>query len=125
MEFDDFRVLDVLGVPDGIECVVCVTFSHAVWAIAAGFFFWVVFLVLNVLDVLGGVERVCLGRYIRFLTNLEARFRADGIQVHSLPRKQGLSGLSAGSRQSPGPRQSGASAAAPNRTSLAPGARMT
>ena len=56
VEFNDFRVLDVLGVLDGIECVDCATFLTPHWHKLSDFCFGI-FLVVNVLDVPGGVER--------------------------------------------------------------------
>ena len=53
---------------------------------------------------------------------MDVQFWANGSQVRSLRRKEGLLGICA---RSPGSIQSGARAVAPNPTSLVPGARMT
>ena len=75
-----------------------------------------------------GVTLVSLGRYSRFLKKLDVQFRAFGSQVRSLRIKSDVAELTRGIRGSRGSQlstQSGARAAAPNPTSLAPGARMT
>ena len=71
------------------------------------------------------VALVCLGKFSSVLTKLDVQFRANGSQVRSLRRENDLADFSRGSRGSAVSPQSGARAAAPNPTSLAPGARMT
>ena len=70
------------------------------------------------------VVLVCLGRYSRCLTASDAQLRAKGFQVSSLRRKSCLLESIRKWTAKPAIRQSGARAAAPNPTSLAPGARM-
>ena len=60
-----------------------------------------------------------------FGSKMDVQFRANGSQVARLLTKSDLAGFSAVSAGSAGSPQSGARAAAPNPTSLAPGARMT
>ena len=68
------------------------------------------------------VALVRLCTFSSFLTKLDVQFQANGSQVRSLRIKRDLAELSPGSELST---QSGARAAAPTPTSLAPGARMT
>ena len=63
-----------------------------------------------------------LGTCSSFLTKLDVQFQANGSQVRNLPTKSDVAELSAASAVWA---QSGAKAAAPNPTSLAPGAKMT
>ena len=65
------------------------------------------------------------GTFSSFLTKLDVQFRANGSQVRSLRIKSDLAELTRGIPGSELSTQSGARAAAPNPTSLAPGARMT
>ena len=62
------------------------------------------------------------GAWADFGSKMGVLFRTNVLQVARLRIKNGLAEFTAASRQSP---QSGARAAAPNPTSLAPGARMT
>ena len=74
------------------------------------------------------VALVRLSTLSSFLTKLDVQFRANGSQVRNLRTKSDLAELTRGIPGIPGSRQStqsGARAAAPNPTSLAPGARMT
>ena len=68
------------------------------------------------------VALVCLKTNGSVLTELDVQFRAHASQVRSLRRKSDLADFRRGSALST---QSGARAAAPSPTSLAPGARMT
>ena len=72
-----------------------------------------------------GSTLVCLKTCIRLLTSWDVQFRANRFKVCSLLRKRGLAEFIPGSQQSLQPPQCGASAAAPNPTSLVPDARMT
>ena len=65
------------------------------------------------------------GAWDDFGSKMDVQFRANGSQVARLRTKSDLAELSAGRRGSAQWAQSGARAAAPNPTSLAPGARMT
>ena len=58
-------------------------------------------------------------------SKMDVQFRTNGSQVACLRTKSYLAELSGGSAGSAQSTQSGAGAAAPNPTSLAPGARMT
>ena len=62
------------------------------------------------------------GAWTEFGSKMDVQFRANGFQVARLRTKRDLAELSARSDLST---QSGARAAAPNPTPLAPGARMT
>ncbi len=68
------------------------------------------------------------GTWDDFGSKMDVQFRANGSQVRNLRTKSNLAEFSRGSPLSPRSgisTQSGARAAAPNPTSLAPGARMT
>ena len=65
------------------------------------------------------------GAWDDFGSKMDAQFRANGSQVRNLRTKSNLAELSPRSPGSGISTQSGARAAAPNPTSLAPGARMT
>ena len=65
------------------------------------------------------------GAWDDFGSKMDVQFQANGSQVARLRTKNDLAELSTGRRRSALWAQSGAGAAAPNPTSLAPGARMT
>ena len=65
------------------------------------------------------------GAWDDFGSKMEVQFRANGSQVARLRTTNDVAELSGGSGGSAQWAQSGAGAAAPNPTSLAPGARMT
>ena len=65
------------------------------------------------------------GAWDGFGSKMDVQFRANGSQVACLRTKNDLAELSGGRRVRRVSAQSGAGAAAPNPTSLAPGARMT
>ena len=65
------------------------------------------------------------GAWDDFGSKMDVQFRANGSQVARLRTKNDLAEFSGGRRRSAIWAQSAADAAAPNPTSLAPGARMT
>ena len=65
------------------------------------------------------------GAWDDFGSKMDVQFRANGSQVARLRTKSDLAEFSGGRRRSAKWAQSGAGAAAPNPTLIAPGARMT